>query len=79
MSGQVPEWLLTTSVAVTVFTAVFCAGLGIALDELRWIWDSPGPMFCAMIIALISVPLSIVVLDHVYSAHASIAPWHVAP
>ena len=37
MSGQIPEWLLATAVAVTVFTAVFSAGLSIALDELRWI------------------------------------------
>jgi BASS family bile acid:Na+ symporter len=39
---------------------------------------APSLQICAMILAVISVPLSIVALDHVYSGHASVAPWHVA-
>jgi predicted Na+-dependent transporter len=30
------------------------------------------------ILAVMSMPLSIAALNHVYSGHASIAPWHVA-
>jgi len=140
MSGQIPEWVLTAFVAVTVFTVMFSVGLGIVLGELKWIWQEPEPMvrglfsvlvavpvlalvitrlldlprlaeigivlmaispgapvalrrslaagghrafapslqICAVILAVVSMPLSIAALNRLYAGHASIAPWDVA-
>jgi BASS family bile acid:Na+ symporter len=39
---------------------------------------APSLQICVAILAVISMPLSIAALNHVYAGHASIAPWHVA-
>jgi BASS family bile acid:Na+ symporter len=140
MSGPIPEWVVSTTVAVTVFTVMFGVGLGIAPGDLRWIWRRPGPMarglFAVLVavpalalgvtrvlelprlaevgivlmaispgapvalqrslaagghrafapslqiavamLAVVSMPLSITVLNHLYAAQASVSPWDVA-
>ncbi|HET9700935.1 MAG TPA: bile acid:sodium symporter [Burkholderiales bacterium] len=140
MSGTIPEWMLSATVAVTLFTVMFGLGLGIAPGELRWIWRSPGPMvrglfavlvavpalalavsrslglpplaeigimlmaispgapvalrrsfdagghrafapslqIAVVLLAVVSMPLSIAVLDALYGTRASISPWDVA-
>jgi predicted Na+-dependent transporter len=140
MSGPIPEWVLTASVAVTLFAVMFSVGLGVAPGDLRCIWQRPGPMarglfsvliavpalglaitrvldlprlvevgimlmaispgapvalrrslsagghqafapslqISTVILATVSVPLSIAVLNPLYAGHASIAPWEVA-
>ncbi|HSD59761.1 MAG TPA: hypothetical protein VLC55_02795 [Burkholderiales bacterium] len=44
MSGTIPEWALSGSVVVTLFTVMFGLALGIAPGELRWTWRRPRPM-----------------------------------
>lgn len=140
MSGTIPQWTITASVAITVFTVMLGLGLGIAPGELRWIWRRPGPMvrglfavlvavpalalaiaralevprlaevgivlmaispgapvalhrslaagghrafapslqIAAVMLAAVSMPLSIAALGELYAADASIAPWQVA-
>ena len=140
MSGPIPEWVVTASAVVTVFTVMFSIGLSIAPGELRWIWRRPGTMvrglFSVLIavpalalavtqllelprlaaigvvlmaispgapvalrrslgagghhafapslqisvalLAVVSMPLSIAALNHVYAGQASVAPWDVA-
>lgn len=39
---------------------------------------APSLQICAALLAVVSLPLSIVALDAVYDGHASIMPWHVA-
>jgi BASS family bile acid:Na+ symporter len=56
MSGAIPEWVVTAFAAVTVFTVMFSVGLGIAVGELRWIWQRPGPMVRGLFSVLIAVP-----------------------
>ncbi len=140
MSGPVPEWLVTATVAVTLFAVMFNVGIGISPGELRWVWRRPGPMLrglfavlvavpvvalglvrlfelprfvevgivlmaispgapvalrrslgagghhafapslqiSVVVLAVVSMPLSIAALNHLYSGHASISPWAVA-
>ncbi len=140
MSGPIPEWVVSATVAVTVFAAMLGVGLGIAPGDLRWMWRRPGPMargiFAALVavpalalgvtrvfelprlaevgivlmaispgapvalqrslaagghrafapslqiavvmLAVVSMPLSIAVLNHLYGGHASVSPWDVA-
>lgn len=140
MSGPVPEWLVTATVAVTLFAVMFNVGIGISPGELRWVWRRPGPMLrglfavlvavpvvalglvrlfelprfvevgivlmaispgapvalrrslgagghhafapslqiSVVVLAAVSMPLSIAALNHLYSGHASISPWAVA-
>jgi BASS family bile acid:Na+ symporter len=47
---------VTAFAAVTVFTVMFSVGLGIAVGELRWIWQRPGPMVRGLFSVLIAVP-----------------------
>jgi BASS family bile acid:Na+ symporter len=56
MSGPVPDWLVSASVALTLFTVVFGIGLAIAPGELRWIWRQPGPMARGLFSVLVAVP-----------------------
>lgn len=56
MSGTIPEWMLSASVAVTLFTVLFGLGLGVAPGDLRWIWRRPGPMARGLLAVLASVP-----------------------
>jgi BASS family bile acid:Na+ symporter len=39
---------------------------------------APTLQICVALLAVISMPLSIAVLNHVYAGHASVAPWEVA-
>lgn len=56
MSGPIPEWVVSATVAVTVFTVMFGVGLGIAPGDLRWIWRRPGPIARGLFAVLVAVP-----------------------
>jgi len=56
VSGTIPQWALSASVAVTLFTVMFGLGLGIAPGELRWIWRRPGPMARGLFAVLVAAP-----------------------
>lgn len=58
MGGPIPEWVVTAFAAVTVFTVMFSLGLGIMLDELRWIWQQPDPIARGLFSVLVAVPAS---------------------
>src|SRR5215470_4790617 len=136
MSGPIPEWVVTVSAAITVFTVMFGLGLAISPADLHWIWRRPGPMLrglvavpvlalgitrflelprlaeigivlmaispgapvalhrslaagghrafasslqiAAVMLAVVSMPLTIAALDQLYEGAASITPWEVA-
>ncbi len=63
MSGPIPEWVVTASAVVTVFTVMFSIGLSIAPGELRWIWQRPDTMVRGLFAVLIAVP-ALALADH---------------
>ena len=66
MGATVPEWLLTAVIAVTVFTVMFGIGLGVTLDELRQVWQSPGPMVRGLFSVLLAVPVLALAVTRVF-------------
>ncbi|HKC43875.1 MAG TPA: hypothetical protein VKC64_08595 [Burkholderiales bacterium] len=57
MSGPIPEWVVTVSAAITVFTVMFGLGLAISPADLHWIWRRPGPMLRGLVAVLVAVPV----------------------
>ena len=48
MTGPIPEWVLSIVATATIFTIMFGVGIGVALADLRWIWQRPAPMLRAL-------------------------------
>lgn len=57
MSGPIPEWVLNTLAAGTVFTVMFSVGLAVAAGDLRLVWQQPGLLARALFSVLVAVPV----------------------
>lgn len=62
MTGPIPEWVLSIVATATVFTIMFGVGIGVALTDLRWIWQRPAPMLRALASVLVAVPVIAIVV-----------------
>jgi len=56
LQGPVPEWLLSTVAAATLFTVMFDLGLAIVPSEFRWVTQRPALMAKALFSVVVAVP-----------------------
>jgi BASS family bile acid:Na+ symporter len=61
-TGVVPETVLTAVAAATVFTVMLTIGLGIVLQEFRWVWGHPGLVARGLFSVLVAVPAAAVLV-----------------
>ena len=57
MTGFGPPWLFAACVAATVFSVMLAIGLAIAPQELRRVWNAPGPLARGLFVVLVAVPV----------------------
>ena len=62
MTGPIPEWVVSIVAMATVFRIMFGVGIGVALTDLRWIWQRPAPMLRALASVLVAVPVIAIVV-----------------
>lgn len=56
LGGIVPDWLLSTVAAATLFVIMFDLGIAIVPVEFRWAMERPGLMLKALFSVLVCVP-----------------------
>ena len=64
MSGPIPEWVLNTLAAGTVFIVMFSVGMVVAAGDLRLIRQQPGLLVCGLFSVLIAVPALAICITH---------------
>jgi len=57
VSGPIPAWVLSALAAATLFTVMSSVGLGIALGDLRVVWQRPGLLLRGLLATLVAVPV----------------------
>src|SRR5512137_1216244 len=62
----IPEEALKLIAAAIIFAVMFDVGLGIALSELRWVWQHPGRIVKGLFAVLVAVPAIALVVVRVF-------------
>ena len=57
LAGPVPDWLLWTVAAATLFTLMFDVGLAVVPLDFRWVVERPGLFAKALFAVLVAVPV----------------------
>ncbi|HTP97906.1 MAG TPA: bile acid:sodium symporter [Casimicrobiaceae bacterium] len=56
LDGPVPDWLLSSAAAATLFVIMFDIGLAVAPIEFRWVIERPGLVLRALFSVVVTVP-----------------------